>query len=45
MADWLEQYSAALDIRDAREQGHKDVIDACKCVFEIDARQVSEFAG
>jgi len=28
MADWLEQYTAALDIRDAREQAHKSYIEA-----------------
>lgn len=26
---WIQQYSAALDIRDAREQAHKPYIDAC----------------
>lgn len=29
MTDWLSQYSAALDERDAREQAHKPYIDAC----------------
>ena len=29
MSDWLDQYSAALDERDAREQAHKQYIDAC----------------
>jgi len=29
MADWISQYSAALDERDAREQAHKSYIDAC----------------
>ena len=29
MTDWIEQYSAALDARDAREQAHKRYIDAC----------------
>ena len=29
MSDWYEQYSAALDQRDAREQAHKAYIDAC----------------
>ena len=29
MSDWIEQYSAALDVRDAREQAQKPVIDAC----------------
>jgi hypothetical protein len=28
MSDWIEQYSAALDARDAREQAHKPFIDA-----------------
>ncbi|KAK4504857.1 hypothetical protein PRZ48_002820 [Zasmidium cellare] len=28
MTDWLEQYSAALDVRDAREKAHKPYIDA-----------------
>ncbi|EGP89864.1 uncharacterized protein MYCGRDRAFT_90647 [Zymoseptoria tritici IPO323] len=28
MTDWLEQYSAALAVRDAREQAHKPYIDA-----------------
>jgi len=28
MTDWLEQYSAALDLRDAREKAHKPYIDA-----------------
>ncbi|EME85733.1 uncharacterized protein MYCFIDRAFT_64921 [Pseudocercospora fijiensis CIRAD86] len=28
MTDWIEQYSAALDARDAREQLHKPYIDA-----------------
>lgn len=30
MTDWLEQYSAALDVRDAREKAHKPYIDACE---------------
>ena len=30
MSDWFKLYSAALDIRDAREQAHKPYIDACK---------------
>lgn len=30
MGDWIEQYSAALDERDAREHAHKSYIDACK---------------
>ena len=29
MSDWIEQYSAALTQRDAREQAHKPYIDAC----------------
>jgi len=29
MSDWIEQYSAALGERDAREQVHKPYIDAC----------------
>lgn len=29
MTDWLSQYSAALDEKDAREQAHKPCIDAC----------------
>lgn len=29
MSDWIEQYSAALTERDAREQAHKAYIDAC----------------
>ena len=29
MSDWLEQYSAALRARDAREQAHKPYLDAC----------------
>ncbi len=29
MSDWIEQYSAALTERDAREQAHKVYIDAC----------------
>ncbi|KAK5167498.1 autophagy protein 16, interacts with Atg12p-Atg5p [Saxophila tyrrhenica] len=28
MSDWIDQYTAALDIRDAREQAHKPYIDA-----------------
>ncbi|KAK3045646.1 autophagy protein 16, interacts with Atg12p-Atg5p [Extremus antarcticus] len=28
MTDWIDQYSAALDIRDVREQAHKPYIDA-----------------
>ncbi|EME47814.1 hypothetical protein DOTSEDRAFT_86218 [Dothistroma septosporum NZE10] len=28
MSDWVEQYTAALDARDAREQAHKPFIDA-----------------
>lgn len=29
MSDWIEQYSAALTERDAREQAHKPYMDAC----------------
>lgn len=29
MADWIQQYTAALDVRDAREQAHRPYIDAC----------------
>lgn len=29
MADWIQQYTAALEERDAREQAHKPYIDAC----------------
>lgn len=38
MGDWIDQYSAALDARDAREQAHKSYIDACKfaAVIPID---------
>ena len=32
MTDWLSQYSAALDERDAHEQAHKPYIDACTCL-------------
>lgn len=35
MTDWLSQYSAALDQRDAREQVHKPYIDACKLPSHI----------
>jgi len=31
--DWLQQYSAALEVRDAREQAHRSYIDACKCTW------------
>ena len=30
MADWIQQYTAALEARDAREQAHRPYIDACK---------------
>jgi hypothetical protein len=30
MADWIQQYTAALEVRDAREQAHRPYIDACK---------------
>lgn len=28
-SDWIQQYCAALDARDAREQAHKPYVDAC----------------
>lgn len=31
MTDWLQQYSSALEARDAHEQAHKPYIDACRC--------------
>ena len=30
MTDWIQQYSAALEARDVREQAHRPYIDACK---------------
>jgi hypothetical protein len=35
MTDWLEQYSAALFVRDAREQVHKPYVDACTSFHKI----------
>jgi hypothetical protein len=29
MADWIQQYTAALEARDLREQAHRPYIDAC----------------
>jgi hypothetical protein len=29
MADWIQQYTAALEARDVREQAHRPYIDAC----------------
>lgn len=33
MADWIQQYTAALEARDAREQAHRPYIDACMYSF------------
>ncbi|KAF7194390.1 Autophagy protein 16 [Pseudocercospora fuligena] len=43
MSDWIEQYSAALDARDAREQAHKPYIDAYTRVADRAAAARQEY--
>ncbi|KAJ9618863.1 autophagy protein 16, interacts with Atg12p-Atg5p [Taxawa tesnikishii (nom. ined.)] len=41
MADWIEQYSSALDSRDRREKAHKHYIDAYTKLADRTAQPVS----
>ncbi|KAM0722586.1 hypothetical protein Q7P37_002027 [Cladosporium fusiforme] len=41
MADWIQQYTAALEARDVREQAHRQYIDAYTALADRTASQLS----